>query len=104
MSKITLDVDDKNLDTVMTVLNNLKAGLIQDISVSKMNKIKPVKSSLDKIETQATQQVNANKYLSKSKYKQKINQKPEEDEFLPKTTATGKYLSKDAYKKKLQKK
>ena len=68
------------------------------------NDIKPVKSSLDKIETQMTQQINSNKYLSKSKYKQKMNQKPEVDEFLPKSTSTGKYLSREDFKNKLKKK
>ncbi len=103
MSQIILEVEEKNIDTLMIVLNNLKTGLIQDISISKMNKIKPVKSSLDKIEREATQHVNHNKYLSQSKYKQRLNQIPEKDDFLPKTKSTGKYLSKDDYKQKLNK-
>ncbi len=104
MSKITLDVDDANLPVVLNILEDLKEGLVKNISVSKLNNIKPVKSSLDKIETQATQQINSNKYLSKSKYKQKMNQRPQEDEFLPKTTTSGKYLSRDDYKNKLNRK
>jgi len=31
MSQIKLTIDDKNLDTVMTILNNLKSGLITNI-------------------------------------------------------------------------
>jgi|GEM_PF-416411 len=108
MSKIVLEVDDKNLPTVLNILENLKEGLIQDLSVSnistKQNDIKPLKSSLDKIEAKSSNQVNSNKYLSKAKYKQKLNQKPEEDEFLPKTTSTGKYLSRDDFKNKLKNK
>ena len=104
MSKITFDIDDANLPTVLNILENLKDGLIKNISVSKLNNIKPVKSSLDKIETQSTQQISQNKYLSKSKYKQKMNQRPEEDEFLPKTTTSGKYLSRDDFKNKLKNK
>jgi len=103
MSKIVLDIDDKNLPVVLSILENLKVGLIQNITVNNTKtNIKPVKSSLDKIETQSNQQTHQNKYLSKSKYKQKINQKPEEDEFLPKTTSTGKYLSKADFKNKLK--
>lgn len=104
MSKITFDTDDANLPTVLNILENLKDGLIKNISVSKLDNIKPVKSSLDKIETQSTQQISQNKYLSKSKYKQKMNQRPEEDEFLPKTTTSGKYLSRDDFKNKLKNK
>jgi len=104
MSKITFDIDDANLPAVLNILENLKDGLIKNISVSKLNNIKPVKSSLDKIETQSTQQISQNKYLSKSKYKQKMNQRPEEDEFLPKPTTSGKYLSRDDFKNKLKNK
>jgi len=108
MSKIVLEIDDKNLPAVLNILENLKEGLIQDLSVSNIstqqNDIKPVKSSLDKIESNSSKQVNSNKYLSKAKYKQKLNHQPEEDEFLPKTASTGKYLSRDDFKNKLKKK
>lgn len=105
MSKITLDVEDSNLPIVLNILENLKKGLIQKVSVNKLNDIKPIRSSLDKIETNSTQQINQNKYLSKSKYKQKMNQRPQEDEFLPKaTSSSGKYLSRDDFKNKLKKK
>lgn len=105
MSKITLDVEDSNLPIVLNILENLKKGLIQKVSVNKLNDIKPIRSSLDKIETNSTQQINQNKYLSKSKYKQKMNQRPQEDEFLPKSTSSsGKYLSRDDFKNKLKKK
>ena len=108
MSKIVLEVDDKKLPAVLNILENLKEGLIQNISVNaisnKQNDIKPVKSSLDKIETKSSNQIDSNKYLSKAKYKQKLNQKPEEDEFLPKTTSSGKYLSRDDFKNKLKNK
>ena len=104
MRKITLDVNDSNLPTVLNILENLKDGLVQNISVNKQNNIKPVKSSLDTIETKSTQQIDQNKYLSKSKYKQKMNKRPEEDEFLPKSTSTGKYLSREDFKNRLKKK
>jgi len=104
MRKISLDVNDTDLPTVLNILENLKDGLVQNISVNKQNNIKPVKSSLDTIETKSTQQIDQNKYLSKSKYRQKMNQKPEEDEFLPKSTSTGKYLSREDFKNRLKKK
>lgn len=98
MAKITLDIEDKNLVTILNILENLKTGLIKDITVSKIESInkniKPVSSSLD----------NQNKkgYLSKEKYKQKLNQKPQEDEFLPKSTSTARYLSTADFKNKLR--
>ena len=35
MSKITIDVNNNNLDTVLLILNNLKNGLIENIDVDK---------------------------------------------------------------------
>ena len=99
MAKITLDIDDKNLATILTILENLKTGLIKDLSVNKIeltNKnVKPVSSSLDN--------QNTKRYLSKEKYKQKINQKPPEDEFFVKATSGGRYLSPADFKNKLKK-
>ena len=89
MAKIILECDDKNLPTVLNILENLKTGLIKEISVEKLDnvnkRIKPVSSSIDG-------QINK-RYLSRDKYKEKLNQRPQEDEFLPKSTSTGKYLS-----------
>ena len=33
MSKITLDVDKNDVNTVLTILNNLRAGLVKNITV-----------------------------------------------------------------------
>lgn len=78
MAKIVLDVDNKNKDTVLMILKNLKAGLIKDIKVD-------------------------NKPLTKSSLVKKQN--IAEDDFLPKAVATSsKYLSKDAFKARLQNK
>ena len=96
MAKINIEVDDKNLPIVLNILENLKIGLIKDISVEKLQKIaKPISSSI-------SNQSNR-KYLSKDKYKQKVNQRPQEDEFLSKAPSSGKYISKEAFKNKLKK-
>ncbi len=94
MAKISLDIDNKNLATVLNILENLKKGLIKDISVDSQNKIKPVSSSITNTSNK--------KYISKERYKQKLNQRPEEDEFLARSTSTTKYLSPNDYKKKLK--
>lgn len=95
MAKITLDIDDKNLPTVLNILENLKSGLIKNINSEKKTNIKPISSSISN---------SGNKrYLSRDKYKQKLQQqKPLDDEFLPKTTSTSKYLSKDEFKDRLK--
>jgi len=59
MSKITLEVHDKNIDTVMNILNNLKEGLITNISNDNKTHQKPLPTS-------------NSKYLSKDAYKQKL--------------------------------
>jgi len=82
MAKINLEVDDKNLSTVMTILKNLKIGLIKNIEID-------------------SKQVE-HRYISKEKYKQKIQKKVLEDEFLAKTTSSSKYLSPAEFKKKLK--
>lgn len=99
MPRITIDVNDKNLPIVLNILENLKLGLVTNLSVDVKDKIrkdiKPVSSS---IENQ-----NTKRYLSKDKYKQKINKKPEEDEFLTKSTSSSRYLSLTDFKNKLKK-
>ena len=45
MARIILDVNDKDFDTILTILNNLKNGMIEKIEVDKRaryNKQKPV--------------------------------------------------------------
>ena len=101
MSKIIIDVDNNKLSKVMNILENMKPELIRSISLDKG--AKPVKSSLDKIETKASNTANANKYLSTSSYKKKMQKQPIlEDEFLATKTSTGKYLNHTDYKNKLK--
>lgn len=58
MSKIVLEVDEKNIDVVMTVLLNLKSGLIKNIESEKGMSAKT--------------QMSTGKYLSKSDFKDKL--------------------------------
>jgi len=80
LSKIVLDIDDKNTDIVLTILNNLKTGLIKHISAP-------------------TNSINSRLQEKKLLKQQNL----QEDEFLSSSPSTGKYLSKAAYKNKLKK-
>lgn len=75
MPKITLEVTDKNLETVMHILDNLKSGLIASVSV-------------DKKKTQA-----------KTMYSPPHNKVIKEN-----TPVSGKYISPATFKKRLQEK
>ena len=47
MAKVVVDINDKELETFLTILNNLKTGMINSIDVEKQkkyNKPKPVQS------------------------------------------------------------
>jgi len=60
VSKIILDVNSSDINTVLTILNNLKAGLIKNISVNGQNKnTSPTPSS-------------TTKYLSPNEYKNRL--------------------------------
>lgn len=76
MSKVVLDIDSKNVDTVLMILKNLKSGLIKNISIDNKKQV----SNLD---------------IQKEK-----RVLVEEDEFLAKKAPMGKY-SKEAYKSRL---
>ncbi|NQY21792.1 MAG: hypothetical protein HRT40_10890, partial [Campylobacteraceae bacterium] len=83
MKKIILNIEDKNLSIVLNILENLKHGLIKDLSVeSDLNKSKEVYSSKNE------NTHNKNKYSSSSSYKKRLY-KNEEGK-----TSTGRYLSK----------
>ena len=98
MAKITLDVEEKNLSVVLNILENLKSGLIKDINIGKLEKttkLKPVSSSLENKSNK--------RYLSKEKYKDRLNKTVLEDEFLAKTPTKGRYLSPEEFKNRLKK-
>lgn len=73
MSKITLDVNKDDVNTVLTILKNLKEGLIKDI----------------KIQDSTTE--------LKTTYKPKTKEIIKENE-----PTSGKYLNADAFKQKLR--
>lgn len=107
MNTISIHVKEKNLKKVLSVLEALKPELIESITqetVPKRKDSKPIKSSLDKIETRAPSIINPNKYLSKKSYQQKRQQEPIlEDDFLTGQQRSGKYLNSNEYKKRLKK-
>lgn len=95
MAKIKLDIDEKNLSTVLNILENLKQGLVKNIEIDKKESSKPISSSI--------KNDMGSRYLSKEKYKQKLQRRVLEDDFLPKTTASsGRYLSPAEFKKRLK--
>ena len=79
MKKIELYVEDNNLQTVRTIVENLKSGLIESIVYDEKKSLK-----ID------------------SKYKPKLNQVTYEKESGT-NDRQGKYLSASAYKQRLKK-
>jgi len=75
MPKITLDVTDKNLETIMTILENLKSGLISSIHVDHK-----------KVQTRTMYHPPYNKVIKEN------------------TPVSGKYISPATFKKRLQEK
>jgi hypothetical protein len=75
MKQIKLNIEDDKLEIVLTILNNLKNGLISSIENSEIN------------------------ILSSTKYQPKLNKIISENE-----KPQGKYLSSSSYKAKLEKK
>jgi hypothetical protein len=80
LSKIILEVEDKNIDTVLLILHNLKQGLVKNISSDKRN-------------------INTSIQAKKALKKQVV-----EDEFMSAAPSSGKYLSRSAFKNKLARK
>lgn len=78
MAKITLNIADENLQTVLTVLENLKDGLIQDMDVDKTSK------------------------TPRTSYKPRTNKVIYEDEQMSEATS-GKYINAASFKKRMKK-
>lgn len=79
MNEIKLSVDDKNLEVVMTVLENLKEGLIEDIQTNgtqttKHTQYKPKTNVVIKEEDSGTHD-RSGKYASASVYKERLKTK-----------------------------
>ena len=78
MAKITLEVHNKNIDTVLTILQNLKEDLIDEIVVDKKR--------------------------SYNKPKRIEPVKPLQDAPQPVTVSTGKYIDPQTFKERLRRK
>ncbi len=80
MNEIKLSVDDKNLETVLTVLNNLKDGLITNIktndksSKTSTTKYQPKTNTIIRDEDSGTND-SSGKYINPASYKQKLRNK-----------------------------
>ena len=80
MNEIKLSVDDENLETVLTILQNLKAGLITDIQTNgKVNKVKhaqyqPKMKTIMKDDDFGTKD-SSGKYINPAAYKQRLKNK-----------------------------
>ena len=75
MAKITLQVNDKKLDTVLTVLHNLKEGLIDDISVDKKRSYNRPKQTTEARPIQSTPQpvsISTGKYIDPQTFKERL--------------------------------
>jgi hypothetical protein len=80
MNEIKLSVDDKNLEIVMTVLENLKDGLISNISTSgaktksRPTQYQPKTNTIIREENSGTND-SSGKYASATAYRQKLQNK-----------------------------
>ena len=75
MAKITLEVENKNVDTLLTILQNLKEGLIEDITVDKKSIYnKPKRSEPAKPLQSAPQPVSVSrgKYIDPQTFKERL--------------------------------
>lgn len=69
MSKIVLDVNDNNLTTLLTILKNLKTGMIKSIKVDKNNKKTEEVLEDEFIEKK---NISTSKYISPNEFKNRI--------------------------------
>ncbi len=78
MNEIKLSVDDENLETVLTVLNNLKDGLIKTVDVNgeegtkkRATQYKPKTNTIIREENSGTNDISG-KYLNPNAYRQRL--------------------------------
>jgi hypothetical protein len=72
MGKITLHVDDKNLDTLLHIVQNLKEGLVQKIEVEKKKRYNTPKS-IQSQPVQSAQPVQlSSKYVDPQTFKERL--------------------------------
>jgi len=78
MNTIKLSIEDKNLDLILSIINNLKDGLISNIEVDKKDKYKTKYQPKTKqiiLEENASTSSLQGKYLNPKAYKQKMQKK-----------------------------
>jgi len=76
MQEIKLKVEDKNLETVMLILNSLKDGLISDItsSLKRSTQYQPKLNKVIKEDESGTADTSG-KYINLTLYKQRLKNK-----------------------------
>ena len=77
--QIKLTVDEKNLETILTILNNLKTGLISNIDIdfkvkTRTTQYQPKTNTIIKEENSGTHD-NSGKYINPAAYKQRLKPK-----------------------------
>jgi len=77
LNEIKLTVDDKNLETLLTILNNLKDGLIENIETSTTKKTTQYKPKTNRIikEDESGTNDTSGKYMNPALYKQRLKKK-----------------------------
>ena len=78
MNEITLSVENENLETVLTILNNLKIGLLAEIQldnqafkIKKKTQYQPKVNTIIKEESSGTADTSG-KYMNPASYKKKL--------------------------------
>lgn len=75
MAKITLEVENKNVDIVITILQNLKEGLIEDIMIDKKRSYNRPKRSEPAQPLQSSPQpvsISTGKYIDPQTFKERL--------------------------------
>ena len=80
LNEIKLTIEDKNLNTIINILENLKDGLINNLEVNEKNKKSKVPQYRGKVNTIIKEEESgtndkSGKYASPSAYKQKLHNK-----------------------------
>lgn len=74
MSKIILDVNNQDTKTVLTILNNLKSGLIKNIKIEEENSKYISKDTYNEIK-ESKKNISTSKYLSPNEFKNRLKKK-----------------------------
>lgn len=72
MKKILLSVDDKHLETVMTILTSLKEGLIENIESDGVKRLRKATYAHKQDKIVKEHEKPTGKYLSPSQYKNRV--------------------------------